>query len=188
MQPWPWFVTGPLIGLVVPILLLAANKEFGLSRNLMHICAIIAPGRSELLSYDWRRVGLWNLTLALGLIIGGFVAVTFLSHPDQVVSISDATKADLGALGITDFKGLVPREIFTFQSLISVRGLVMIVGGGFLVGFGSRYADGCTSGHGIFGPLKPPVSIAGSRPWLLCRRLHRHLPSSPHSTVRGPRE
>ena len=151
IQPWPWFVTGPLIGLVVPFLYLAANKRFGLSSNLEHICAIVAPGKSDLLNYNWRRVGLWNLTSALGLILGGLLAVSLLSHPDQVVGISEATRVDLGTLGITDFRGLVPRELFSFRSLASGPGLIMIAGGGFLVGFGSRYAAGCTSGHGITG-------------------------------------
>ena len=136
---------------MVPVLFVAANKQFGLSSNLTHICAIVAPGKSDLLNYDWKRIGLWNLTSALGLILGGYVAVSLMSHPDQVVGISEATRMDLGALGITDFRGLVPREIFSFKSLASGRGLIMIVGGGFLVGFGSRYAEGCTSGHGITG-------------------------------------
>ena len=151
MDPWPWYVTGPLIGLVVPILFVVANKQFGLSSNLMHICAIIARGKSDLLNYEWKRIGLWNLTSALGLVLGGFVAVFLLSQPEQVVGISESTRSDLIALGITDFVGLVPREIFSFESLATGRGLIMIVGGGFLVGFGSRYAGGCTSGHGITG-------------------------------------
>ncbi len=150
-QPWPWYVTGPLIGLVVPILFIAANKRFGLSSNLTHICAVIAPRRPNFLTRERSAIAYWNLTIVLGLILGGFIAVSFLSHPEQVVGISERTRADLGALGITDFMGLVPREIFSFESLATGRGLIMVLGGGFLVGFGARYAGGCTSGHGITG-------------------------------------
>ncbi|MBT8398338.1 MAG: YeeE/YedE family protein [Gemmatimonadetes bacterium] len=162
MRPWPWFVTGPLIGLVVPVLLVVANKQFGLSSNLTHMCAIVAPRKSDLLKHEWKNVGLWNLTSAFGLVLGGYVAVSFLSAPDQIVGISEATRAELSALGIKDFVGLAPREIFSFKSLTTARGLIMIVGGGFLVGFGARYAAGCTSGHGISGlsNLQVPSLVA----------------------------
>jgi hypothetical protein len=32
-----------------------------------------------------------------------------------------------------------------------VKGFLILIGAGVLVGFGSRYAGGCTSGHGIVG-------------------------------------
>jgi uncharacterized membrane protein YedE/YeeE len=161
-QSWPWYVAGPLLGFVVPTLYVAANKEFGMSSSLRHICAIVVPGKSEFLKYDWRRTGLWNLVLALGLVLGGVLASTVLANPDPVVAISDGARAQLAALGITDFQGMMPREVFNFGELLTLRGLVMIVGGGFLVGFGSRYAGGCTSGHGISGlsNLQLPSLIA----------------------------
>lgn len=149
-RPWPWWVAGPLIGLVVPLLLWAGG-EFGVSSNLRHICAAALPTRNSFFAYDWRSKGLWNLTFALGVIIGGFVAGTFLASPDPVVAVSAATTSDLQALGLTDFQGLAPPEVFSWAGLATVPGFVMLVIGGLLVGFGARYAGGCTSGHAISG-------------------------------------
>ncbi|MGB0651517.1 MAG: YeeE/YedE family protein [Rhodothermales bacterium] len=158
-QPWPWYVAGPLIGIVVPALFLIGGKQFGLSENLRHVCAML-PGKTEFFNYDWKN-GAWNLTLILGIIIGGFIGSTFLGNPDPI-AISDATKSDLALLGITQFDGLLPSDIFSLEGLASTRGLIMIVLGGFLVGFGARYAGGCTSGHAISGlaDLQLPSLIA----------------------------
>lgn len=149
-QPWPWYVAGPLVGLVVPLLLWAGG-EFGLSENLRHLCAAALPTRLSFFDYDWRRRGLWNLTFAAGIVVGGFVAGTFLASPDPVVAVSVATTADLQALGITSFEGLAPAELFSWEGLMTLPGFVMIVIGGLLVGFGTGYAGGCTSGHAISG-------------------------------------
>lgn len=159
--PWAWYVAGPFIGLMVPALLLAGNKSFGISSNLRHICAVALPARAPYFDYDWRRAGGWNLAFALGIGIGGALAVHLLASID-VVSISPATQASLSALGIHDARGLVPRELFNWSALGTVRGAVMIVGGGFLVGFGTAYAGGCTSGHAISGlaDLQLPSLIA----------------------------
>jgi uncharacterized membrane protein YedE/YeeE len=151
LHPWPWYVAGPLIGLVVPALLLVGGRLFGVSSNFRHMCAIVAPGRNAFLRYDWKRTGLWNLVFALGILIGGFIVANFMTPSDYAVAISDATRTDLAALGITDLGGLAPRQLFDWSSLLTLRGLLVVVGGGFLVGFGSRWAGGCTSGHGITG-------------------------------------
>ena len=158
-QPWPWYVAGPLIGIVVPALFMIGGKQFGLSENLRHVCAML-PGRTEFFNYDWKN-GAWNLTLIAGIIIGGFIGSTFLGNPDPV-AISDATKSDLALLGVTQFDGLLPSDIFSWEGLASVPGLIMIVLGGFLVGFGARYAGGCTSGHAISGlaDLQLPSLVA----------------------------
>ena len=159
-QPWPWYVAGPIIGLVVPALLLLGNRVFGVSENLRHMCAAAIPGRVEFLKYDWRA-GKWNLTFIAGTVIGGFIAHTLLYSPEPI-AISEATRADLAALGVSDFTGLVPSEIFSWSGLGTVTGVVMILVGGFLVGFGARYAGGCTSGHAISGlaDLQLPSLIA----------------------------
>lgn len=159
-QPWPWYVAGPIIGLIVPALLFLGNRQFGISENLRHMCAATIPGNIEFLRYDWKA-GIWNLTLIVGVLIGGFIAHTFLNNPDPI-AISEATRADLAALGITDFSGLVPAQVFSWSGLASLPGIVMIVVGGFLIGFGSRYAGGCTSGHAISGlaDLQLPSLIA----------------------------
>jgi len=148
-QPWPWYVSGPLIGLMVPILLLLGNKTFGISSSLRHICAACIPGKTEFFNYNWRADS-WNLIFAFGIILGGFVAGYIFENP-IAVQISEETVSDLNAMGINNQNGLIPQEIFNFQSLFSLRGVILIVVGGFFVGFGTRYAGGCTSGHSIMG-------------------------------------
>jgi len=147
--PWPWYVAGPVIGLFVPALLLVGNAVFGVSSSLRHACAAVLPGEIEYFRYDWKNNGLWNLLFVSGILVGGFLA----SHigGQQNIAISEATRLDLAKLGIHDFSGLVPRELFHWSALLSFKGAVLILGGGFLVGFGTAYAGGCTSGHAISG-------------------------------------
>ncbi|HUF08524.1 MAG TPA: YeeE/YedE thiosulfate transporter family protein [Rhodothermales bacterium] len=160
-QPWPWYVAGPLIGLVVPSLLLAGGRCFGVSDNYRTICAAVLPARVEFFKYDWREAGTWNLMFAAGIVIGGAIA-TFVLNDGSDVAISAATAEDLAALGISDFTGLVPSDLFSWSALSSPVGFISLVIGGFLVGFGSRYAGGCTSGHGISGlsDLQLPSLVA----------------------------
>jgi uncharacterized membrane protein YedE/YeeE len=148
-KPWPWYVAGPLIGLTVPVLLLLGNKSFGISSSLRHICAAVIPANISFFQYDWKK-GIWNLFFVAGITIGGFVATFSLSNPDQIV-ISASTREALSQLGITDFRGLMPMDIFSVDYILSLKGLIFLVVGGFLVGFGTRYAGGCTSGHAIMG-------------------------------------
>ena len=150
LQVWPWYVTGPLIGLFVPALLLVGNRMFGISANLRHACAAALPTRADFFRYDWRRTGGWNLAFALGIMLGGAV-VAMLTPDGSRVDVSPATLASLGSLGVRDVTGLVPRELFNWEALLTMRGVVMLVGGGVLVGFGTAYAGGCTSGHAISG-------------------------------------
>ena len=159
-QPWPWYVTGPLIGLVVPLLLVAGNKSFGVSSNLRHLCAIGAPIKPPFLRYDWRGTGGWNLAFLAGATAAG--ALVGWLAPSPTLAISAETAHDLAALGLTDLTGYVPHSLFSWHALATWRGLAMIVGGGFLVGFGTAYAGGCTSGHGITGlaALQLPSLIA----------------------------
>jgi len=149
-QPWPWYVSGPLIGLIVPLLLILGGKQFGVSENLRHICAACSFGEIHFFDYNWRKKGMWNLLFALGTIIGGFLGGYVFRNPNPI-DISGETVADLRHLGIHNFQGFVPHEIFNWSSLGSPVGLAVLVVGGFLIGFGSRYAGGCTSGHAISG-------------------------------------
>jgi uncharacterized protein len=160
-RPWPWYVTGPLVGLVAVGLLVIGNKQFGVSSNLRHLCAACFPRNVGFFKYDWRRQGLWNLAFVLGIVAGGFIGGVLLKNPDPV-AITSRAHADLAALGIHDFSGLVPVEIFHWAALLSLKGLLLIGGGGFLIGFGTAYAGGCTSGHGISGlaDLQLPSLIA----------------------------
>lgn len=161
LRPWPWYVAGPMLGLFAPLLLWIGNRVFGVSANLRHLCAAVVPGKNPYTSYNWRTAGGWNLAFAAGIVIGGVLAGTVFRNPAPV-AIAASTKATLASLGIHDFSGLVPRELFSFASLATSRGLALIVGGGFLVGFGTAYAGGCTSGHGISGVanLEVPSFIA----------------------------
>lgn len=149
-QPWPWYVAGALIGLTVPTLLILGNKAFGISSSLRHICAACLPGNIDFFKYDWRR-GSWNLWFVGGIAVGGFVAGTVLKNPDPM-TIAPNTVVALQHLGVRDFTtGLLPADIFNWGNLFTATGLLFFVVGGFLVGFGTRYAGGCTSGHAIMG-------------------------------------
>ena len=148
-QPWPWYVSGPLIGLVVPALLLLGNKTFGISSSLRHICAACFPAHLPFFQYDWRKES-WNLFFVAGILAGGFLAAQFLMN-DANPNISPRLVQELNQYGIHNYKALVPPEIFNWEQVFTLRGIAMMVGGGFLIGFGTRYAGGCTSGHSIMG-------------------------------------
>lgn len=148
-QPWPWYVAGPLIGLTVPALLLLGNKHFGISANLRHICAACLPAGIPFFKYNWRKEA-WNLFFVAGILIGGWIAAQFLAD-SNAVQIAPALSSELNRYGITDNQHLLPSEIFSWGALATPRGFILLVVGGFLVGFGTRYAGGCTSGHAIMG-------------------------------------
>lgn len=159
-QPWPWWVGGPLIGLMVPGLLILGNKTFGISSSLRHICAACIPAKIPFFQYDWKKE-LWNLFLVAGVLLGGVVVALFLQDPEPV-QVNSHLVAELQQYGITDYKGTVPAQLFNWDTLLTARGLIMTIAGGFLVGFGTRYAGGCTSGHSIMGlsNLQMPSLIA----------------------------
>ncbi len=158
-QPWPWYVVGPLMGATIPLLLFSGNKMLGVSSSLRHLCALI-PNRLPYFQYD-LKVGYWNLFFALGVFLGAGLAYHFLYEVEEV-AIASATVQDLANLGLTNRKGILPAEIFGSGQVWSLQGLTFTLGGGFLVGFGVRYAGGCTSGHGFMGlsQLSPSSAIA----------------------------
>ncbi len=159
-KPWPWYVAGPIIGLSVPLLLLLGNKKLGISSTLRQICAACVPSNISLFNYNWKNDS-WNLFFAGGILLGGFFGGYVFANPSEV-AISPDTKEYLQSFGISDFTGMMPVEIFNWNSLITLKGLLMMIVGGFMVGFGTRYAKGCTSGHGILGlsALQWPSLIA----------------------------
>ena len=148
-QPWPWYVAGPLIGLTVPTLLILGNKSFGISSSLRHICAACVPANIPFFKYEWKKE-IWNFFFVAGIFFGAVIAINFLANPNPMIIHPNLT-SDLAVYGITDYSGLMPNQLFSWPALLTVRGLIMIVLGGFLVGFGTRYAGGCTSGHSIMG-------------------------------------
>ena len=161
LNPWPWYVSGPLIALVMA-LLLYFGKTFGMSSNLRTLCTIAGAGKfSEFFNFKWKDQ-IWNLTVVLGAIIGGFVAVNFLSNTTPT-NLNPNTVFELKNMGFSDpGQTLVPNELFALSVLTSPKKLLLLVIGGLLVGFGTRYAGGCTSGHAITGlsSLQRPSLIA----------------------------
>lgn len=160
LAPWPWHVSGLIIGFIM-ILLLILGKSFGFSANLRTMCSMAGAGRSvSFFKFDWKKQT-WNLLFLLGAVVGGYIANTWLSD-GSVVDISENTIRDLSALGISAPTEIQPTEIFSWTFASSLKGILFLVIGGFLVGFGARYAGGCTSGHAISGlsDLQIPSLIA----------------------------
>jgi len=148
-KPWPWYIGGALIGLVVPALLLIGNKTFGISSSLRHMCAACIPAKIPFFQYNWKKES-WNLFFVFGIFLGGIITALFFKNPEPV-QISASTKTYLMELGVKDFSGILPEDVFGTDQLFTLKGLIFLVFGGFMVGFGTRYAGGCTSGHSIMG-------------------------------------
>lgn len=163
-QPWPWWVAGPMIALIM-FLLLWFGKDFGMSANLRIMCAADGADEfSDFFKFDWPSQG-WNLMVALGAMFGGYIAAHYFTQTGaDVAHVSAATVESLEKLNFNYKQGEVPLvpEFYDWAALFTWRGLLIIVGGGFLVGFGARYAGGCTSGHAISGlsALQLPSLIA----------------------------
>lgn len=164
LQPWPWYVGGPLITFVM-FLLFYYGKKFGISSNLETICAMGGAGKlHEHFNFDWKKNG-WNLMFILGTVIGGFIAFKYLSV-DESVQLNPQTIQDLATLGFENAgQKYLPDELFSIDTMLSVRGSLILLIAGVLVGFGARYAGGCTSGHAITGlsnlELPSLISVIG---------------------------
>lgn len=160
LNPWPWYMSGPLIALVMAILLYF-GKTFGMSSNLRTLCAIGGAGNlADFFKFKWKDQ-IWNLTVVLGAIIGGFIATQYLSN-DSITALNPQTVSELQGMGFENAGStLVPNEIFGLE-LLNLKNLLLLIVGGLLVGFGTRYAGGCTSGHAITGlsSLQKPSLIA----------------------------
>lgn len=159
-QPWPWYIAGPLIGLTVPVLLILGNKAFGISSSLRHFCAACIPAKIPFFNYEWKNE-IWNLIFVTGIFIGGIIAANFLTS-NYTISINPNLERELNLYNIGVSNSIVPSDIYNWQSLFTIRGFILMVIGGFFVGFGTRYAGGCTSGHTIMGVanLQLPSVIA----------------------------
>lgn len=160
-EPWPWYVAGPLIALAM-FLLLFSGKQFGMSSNLRTLCAASGAGKvSDFFRFDWRKER-WNLVVVLGSIIGGFLASRYMSNNEVDINPEIATMLSENYGIKSAGTAYLPTEIFGIENLTNPLVLAILVVGGFLVGFGARYAGGCTSGHAISGlsNLQLPSLIA----------------------------
>ncbi len=147
-KPWPWYISGPLIALIM-FLLLKQGKDFGMSNNLRTMCSIAGAGKtSSFFRFDWKSQ-IWNLLVVLGTIIGGFIAHFYLSD-GSAPDINSKSVLDLQSLGIIEnLQGYMPDRLFLFDG--SLFQFLLLSIGGLLIGFGTRYAGGCSSGHAISG-------------------------------------
>ncbi len=150
LQPWPWYIAGPLLSLAM-YLMFFFGKKFGVSSNLETICAIGGAGKwVDFFKFDWRK-NKWNLVFVLGIIIGGFITNQWLIL-NESISLNQETIEGLSNIGIANAgSSYLPDELYSIDALFSFKGFILLLTAGFLVGFGSRYAGGCTSGHGIVG-------------------------------------
>jgi uncharacterized membrane protein YedE/YeeE len=150
LQAWPWYVAGPLIALAM-YLMYYFGKKFGVSSNLETVCAMGGAGRFvDFFKLDWRK-NKWNLVFVVGLIAGGFISDQWLT-PDQTVSLNPKTVEELSDMGFANAGATyLPDEIYSIKTMLTFKGFFILLVAGILVGFGSRYAGGCTSGHGIVG-------------------------------------
>lgn len=157
-EPWPWYIGGPIIALVM-IALLYLGKSFGFSSNFRTLCAAMGAGKTcSFFDFNWKSQK-WNLLFLVGAIVGGYVAANFLSH-NQVPEIAAHTTDYLKNLGFNSVgTSYNPTEIF---DVLTFKNVIVLIVGGFLIGFGTRYAGGCTSGHAISGlsDLQLPSLIA----------------------------
>lgn len=160
-EPWPWYVAGPLIALVM-FLLLFVGKQFGMSSPLRTMCAAAGAGKAaSFFKFDWRA-DRWNLIVIVGAVIGGFIASQYMSNNqvaiNPVVAQQLATDYNITSTG----DAYLPTELFSLESLEDPAVILILLVGGILVGFGARYAGGCTSGHAISGlsNLQLPSLIA----------------------------
>lgn len=149
-QTWSWYISGFLIGMVM-LCLIYFGKVFGMSSNLRSICSMAGAGKYvPFFNYDWKSQR-WNLFVIVGAMLGGFVAVHYMSDPSNV-DINPQTIEQLSQMGIDAPDGkLVPEALFGNDVFQSPKMILVLVIGGILIGFGSRYAGGCTSGHAISG-------------------------------------
>lgn len=161
LAPWPWWFSGIIISLIM-FLLLFFGKSFGFSANLRTICSIGGAGNKvKFFDFDWKKQ-MWNIVFLIGAIIGGYIAYEFLTVGEHPVQISEETVKDLNELGFSKPTTLQPTELFDLSALLNWKKLLILAIGGLFVGFGARYAGGCTSGHAISGisDLQIPSFIA----------------------------
>jgi len=158
LEPWPWYVGGALVAFIM-LILIYLGKSFGFSSNFRNLCSALGAGKScDFFAFDWK-VQKWNLLFLLGSILGGFISANYLSN-NQIPDITESTILSLNSLGFESAgKAYSPTELF---DVYSFKNIIILIVGGLMIGFGTRYAGGCTSGHAISGlsDLQLPSLIA----------------------------
>lgn len=151
-QPWHWAVTGLSIALTM-LLLTWLGRYFGISSSFKNICTAMGAGRKIPFFDTNLRYDYWRLVFVAGAVIGGLIGSTVLASGEPP-AISEKTVQDLADWGLqapaaVGFgSGLAPTDLFNFSN---PTGIIIAALGGLLIGFGTRYANGCTSGHAITG-------------------------------------
>ena len=127
----PWYVIGPLMGLLVVLTYALLNKRLGVSGSYTQVRMFLL---GRVVTEPWR---VWFF---VG-IVGGATLTSILRGGSTV-------GFDYGALGrLLPLTAIVP----------------ILFAGGALIGFGARWAEGCTSGHGLAGiPSRSPASFAAA--------------------------
>ena len=160
-QPWPWYVAGPAIAFVL-FLLFYFGQSFGVSTNLETFCTLGGAGRFvDYFKTDWKA-RTWSLVFVLGVILGGFISFNYLMQ-SQTIELNPVTVQELSELGFANAGSeFLPPEIFDANKVFSLKGFAILAIAGICIGFGTRYASGCTSGHAITGlsSLQLPSLIA----------------------------
>ena len=146
-QPLAWYIAGPLIGITIPLLLYFINKPLGISSTLNQLCAFCIPTKWHHFNIDKKKDG-WRIYFLVGLIIAGITY--YLSVPEYIVDINIQTSSKLSKIGLPQQAGFIPHQLFILNGGNPIQWIILIIGG-FLIGFGTRYAGGCTSGHTIMG-------------------------------------
>lgn len=173
-QPLPWYIAGPLIGLFVPAFLVVGNKSFGISSTLRHFCSACIPIKKSYFSYNWKEE-IWSFFFVGGVLIGGYLS-TFIQPEGFSINLSSEALLTFKELGINDLEGLLPKEVFNWDNLLSIKGFLFFICGGFFIGFGTRYANGCTSGHSIMGlSLLNPASLIATIGFFIGGLISTHL-------------
>lgn len=124
----PWYIAGPLIGLMVPALLIVRVKQFGLSSSYRTLLSRIFK-KIPYFNYDYRQDN-FQIQLVIGIFLAGLMA-HFLLPQNSPETVSNY--------------GKIATQIYSFEN-----GWFFLFSG-ILVGFGARYANGCTAGHCIMG-------------------------------------
>ena len=149
MQPWPWWLSGILIGLTVPLLYFLAG------RGLRHFHQ---PARS------------WGIVRTTA---KSNTSTSSIAKPICGQSYLRSASASC-AFWPLDSYPTIPKP-FLPESFANLSGGIKLLVGGFLIGFGTRYAGGCTSGHSITGIFESELAQFASHDLLLRGRAGRNL-------------